>query len=163
MPGDVLGIDIGGVIIKKIDESSDTSFDEDFERTPAVVGAIGSIKLIMARRFGDNVYLVSKCGAKIEALTRRWLDLNFFQQTGFNPDNVHFCEQRNQKAPICDALRITHFIDDRLEVLSHLDTVKNLYLFQPTDDEVARFSTHLGAVTTVHSWADIAHELLGNR
>ena len=155
-----LGIDVGGVIIKKIDDSKDTSFDKDFLMTPEVHGAVESIRRIIDIRFGSNVYLISKCGPEVQALTRRWLEAHFFEKTGLSPNNVFFCLKREQKKEICDALGVTHFIDDRLEVLSHLVAVDNLYLFQPVQAEVQKFSQHLDRVNIVNSWEELQGKLL---
>ncbi|HVY84642.1 MAG TPA: hypothetical protein VG943_05890, partial [Caulobacterales bacterium] len=63
MPDEVLGIDIGGVIIRRFGDRSDTSFQKDFLKTPAVEGALETIRHLVDRRFGPRVHLVSKCGA----------------------------------------------------------------------------------------------------
>ncbi len=153
MQKQALGIDIGGGIIKRIDADADTSFQDDFVNTPPVNGAIEAINDIASRRFGAHVYLVSKCGPDVEALTMQWLNAHrFFQRSGIPPGNIRFCRERDQKAQICAGLGITDFIDDRLEVLGNLKTVTNLYLFQPRADEVARFARHLSRVHVVHSW-----------
>jgi len=49
---------------------------------------------------------------------------------------------------------ITHFVDDRLEVLGYLTTVGVRYLFQARSDEVKR-SLFLGSVRQVNSWQEI--------
>lgn len=161
MQAEVLGIDIGGVIIKRIDSDADTSFQKDYLGTPAVDGAIEIIGELVERHFGANVYLISKCGPKVEALTLQWLDAHrFFQRSEIPSDNIRFCRERSQKAAICETLGVTHFIDDRLEVLSHLKTVRSLYLFQPRQEEVRRFAQHLDRVHLVHSWIEIRDSLL---
>lgn len=50
--------------------------------------------------------------------------------------HVRFCRDRAGKVPICRELRITHFIDDRADVLGHLEgTVPRLYRFAAGGDE----------------------------
>lgn len=45
---------------------------------------------------------------------------------------VRFCRERPQKAPICAELGITHFIDDRADVLEPMcGIVANRFLFGP--------------------------------
>ncbi len=155
-----LGIDIGGVIIQRIDGDSDTSFHKDFLSTPEVADAIEAIRDIVGSRFGDRVWLISKCGPEVEGLTRHWLDARrFFQRSGVPQDNTRFCRERAQKAAICEGLGITHFIDDRLEVLSYLKSVESRYLFQPRPDEVGRFAQHLHGVRVVHNWSEIRDDL----
>ena len=155
MKSNVLGIDIGGVIIKTIDATSDTSFEEDFLLTPPVEFAIETIRVIVERQIFSDVYLISKCGHAVEILTMKWLEAHFFQQTGIRSDKVCFCRERKQKAKICDDLSVTHFVDDRLEVLGYLVTVKNLYLFQPNDAEMNKFSENRDRVQIVQNWLDL--------
>ncbi len=93
----------------------------------------------------------------IEPKARQWL-----KRYGFDavvpPKRVHFCGERNEKARICKKLGITHFIDDRLEVLSYLvGIVPHLFLFCPWAPEDKPFQ-HLvteGKVTVVKSWRQL--------
>ena len=114
---------------------------------------MATIGTLARGRFRDAVYVVSKCGEATEARSREWLSHNnFFERTGVPPSNVYFCRERAEKAPICTRLGVTHFVDDRLEVLSYLDDVPHRYLFKPRDEEVAEFRQFLGAVQRVDSW-----------
>ena len=128
----VLGVDIGGVIIDRVNDNTDTSFfGDNYLQTTAVSGAFEVLKQLVERLDG-NVYLVSKCGSIIRAKTRNWLNHhNFWVATGLNPKNVHYCRERREKADICKGLSTTHFVDDRLEILSYLyPNVGNLFLFR---------------------------------
>lgn len=132
----VLGIDIGRVIIGAADPSgkADTSFlsgsDEAALSTPASEGAFSAIAEL-TRAFEGRVWLVSKCGPRIQRLTRRWLQRqSFYERTGVRPDRVRFCLKRPEKRDHCAAIGATHFIDDRLDVLEHLaGLVPRLYWF----------------------------------
>ena len=86
------------------------------------------------RRFGGRVWLVSKCGPKVQARTRRWLDRHrFFQTTGIPYGQLRFCLNRRDKAPICDELGIGLFVDDRLDVLDAMrDVVEHRFQFGAT-------------------------------
>ncbi|MBX3222987.1 MAG: hypothetical protein KF795_20920 [Labilithrix sp.] len=115
----VLGVDIGRVIIAG--DGPDTSFiggsEADAMRAPAVEGAFDSLTRLR-ERFAGRVWLVSKCGPRIQARTRRWLDRHrFFQVTGIPYGQLRFCLERRDKAPICEELGIELFIDDRADVL----------------------------------------------
>lgn len=152
-----LGIDIGGVIIdRKKNDSSDTSlFGPNYLNAFAVEGAFQTIHTLH-ERFAGEVYVVSKCGQNIERKSREWLVHNGFpEKTGVKMENVHFCRQRAEKAPICEKLGITHFIDDKLEVLSYLTTVPNKYLFDPSPSEVKAYEKFLGQVTPVGTWKEL--------
>jgi hypothetical protein len=114
-----LGVDIGRVLIEG--DGPDTSFiggsEEDALRAPAVAGAFEAVARLV-RRYEGRVWLVSKCGPRVQARTRRWLDArSFFEATGVPRDNVRFCRERKEKAPICVDLGITCFVDDREDVL----------------------------------------------
>jgi hypothetical protein len=162
MNPETLGIDIGGVIIEPTNSKSDTSFlTGDHLRTPAQENALETIRALALHRFGEHIYLVSKCGPRVQARTREWLAAQeFYERASVAPSRVHFCLRRDEKASICEALGITHFIDDRLEVLSYMVAVPNLYLFRPRDSEVANFAEHLARVTRVESWNEVRQALL---
>jgi len=153
---EVLGVDIGGVVIQRSGDAGedDTSFwGPNYLETPEVDDAVTTIAALARDRFPEAVYVVSKCGESTEARTREWLGHNrFYERTGIPPTRVHFCRKREEKAPICARLGVTHFVDDRLEVLSYLDDVPHRYLFKPRDQEVAEFSQALSAVQRVDSW-----------
>ncbi|GAB3439525.1 hypothetical protein GCM10027570_03930 [Streptomonospora sediminis] len=127
----VLGLDIGGVIIHRMAEDQDTSFfGETPMRTPAVAGAFEAIAALASDPFRDRVHLVSKAKPATAERTFRWLALHgFSRRTGVAEDHVHFVLERADKAPVCERLGITHFVDDRLDVLRHLAAVPHRYLF----------------------------------
>ncbi len=121
----VLGIDIGRVIIApgQPDGAEDTSFfasEEAAMATPAVPGAFEAIRRLV-KRYEGRVYLVSKAGPQTQGKTVRWLkEHRFWTETGVDPQNLRFCLERPQKAEHCRDNGIDHFIDDRLDVLEHL-------------------------------------------
>jgi hypothetical protein len=127
----VLGVDVGGVLIDRVAEGSDTSFfgDRPLE-TPAVPDAVAVIARLAAGPFADRVHLVSKAGPKIEQRTRAWLEhTGFYAATGLEPQNLHVVRNRADKEPVCRRLGVTHFVDDRISVLNHLVSVRCRYLF----------------------------------
>lgn len=162
MKGYNIGIDIGGVLIQRGSDKEDTSFfGKNYLRTPAVPGALEAVSEFCNRGF--DVHLVSKCGKHTEEKTLHWLLQNrVYEQTGLLPGNVHFCRERKDKASICGRLGITHFVDDRLEVLSYLTTVPSLYLFNSQPAEVAKFSSALGLVKKTDDWSEIVWDVVGN-
>lgn len=127
-----LGVDIGRVII--LGDGPDTSFvggsDADALRTPPVPGALEALAAL-TRTFGGRVWLVSKCGPRVQQRTRVWLaHRGFFAATGISPQNLHFCRDRKEKAPICAKLGIGLFVDDRVDVLTAMDgVVPSRFLF----------------------------------
>lgn len=130
-----IGIDFGRVIMCAVKNGvEDTSFlgrsFGEAMKTPATPGAIDCIANLV-HRYRGNVFIVSKCGESVENKTRGWLSSNeVYAKTGLQKNQVHFCRKRKDKAPICKNLGITHFIDDRVDVLSHMvGIVPNLFLF----------------------------------
>jgi hypothetical protein len=131
-----LGVDIGRVIIAPVDPTSgaDTEFLSGDERrsmmTPPAEGAIPVLRELNAR-FGGAVWIVSKAGPRVQALSRRWLERwRFFALTGIRPGNLYFCRERHEKAGYARRFGLTHFIDDRRDVLEPMrGLVPNLLLF----------------------------------
>lgn len=162
MNQEALGVDIGGVIIDRVNDGTDTSFFSDnYLQTTAVPGVFAALRQLVEKRFRENIFLISKCGQRVQNKTLHWLDHHrFYDLTGIGRERVHFCRERHEKAGICKQLGITHFVDDRLEVLSNLTTVSALYLFQPHPNEVKRFARFLNRVRQVNSWQEIVNDLL---
>jgi hypothetical protein len=156
---EVLGVDVGGVIIDRVNDGTDTSFfGRNFLLTTAVAGVFDVLRQLNERF--DKIVLVSKCGQSTQDRTRQWLaHHNFYERTGIAEVDVHFCRERREKAPICQKLGVTHFIDDRLEVLGYLESVSHLYLFQPIETEVKRFSRFLPRVKRMNSWQEVLRNL----
>jgi hypothetical protein len=121
-----LGIDIGRVLMCPVQDDGrpDTSFltaaDGEALEVPAAPGMFEVVPRLV-RAFGGRVWLVSKAGARIEQLTRRWFTRHeFFARTGLTEAQVRFCRKREDKRVHAADLGLTHFIDDRTDVLEHL-------------------------------------------
>jgi hypothetical protein len=155
-----LGIDIGRVII--CGDGEDTHFLDGDEAqamaAPPVAGALPAIAELV-RLFEGRVWLVSKCGRRIEERSRRWLDQrDFYRHTGVDPEQLRFCRRRPEKADHALALSLTHFIDDRADVLQHLEgLVPRRFLFGPQ-----RSLPPLGpTLTHVADWRAAVHAIKG--
>lgn len=160
-----LGVDIGGVIIQHSDVppgNEDTSFfGDNYLRTPPMPGVFEALARLTGEVFGDEVYLVSKCGEQTERRSLAWLaHHDFHARTGIPAEHVRFCRSRPEKAPIAAGLGLTHFVDDRLEVLSYLDSMPHRFLFRPREDEVAAYAAHLPGVRRVESWPELVDALV---
>lgn len=132
-----LGVDIGRVIIGGGDQpGADTSFlngdEQRAMQTPEVPGAFAAIAEL-TRAFSGRVWLVSKCGPRVQDRTKRWLKVHgFSEKTGVPMTHLRFCLERPQKAVHAKQLGLTHFVDDRLDVLEALrGVVPSLLLFGP--------------------------------
>lgn len=156
-----IGVDVGGVIIDKDkNDNSDTSlFGPNYLNAKDVDWAIDSIGLLNRKhsQFKDQVWIVSKCGENIEKRTREWMEhCRFHEVTGIPKERLYFCRHRADKAPIAQKLGLTHFIDDKLEVLGYMkDVVPNRILFNPSISEMKRAGPLGGPVFPVYSWKDV--------
>ncbi|MEH1130471.1 hypothetical protein [Micromonospora sp. CPCC 206061] len=153
-----LGVDIGGVIVTLADRDEDTSFfgARPLE-TPAVAGVFEALAALAQQRFAGRVHLISKAGPKVAANTRDWLaHHDFFDRTGIPAAHLHFVRQRRDKAAVCQRLDVTHFVDDRLDVLAYLDTVEHRYLFLGGTEEPVTAQTIPPWAAVVHTWAELA-------
>jgi hypothetical protein len=146
-----LGVDIGRVLIAG-EGSSDTSFfggtDAEAMETPEIEGAFDAVAHLVDR-FDGRVWLVSKCGPRIQARTTLWLaHHDFFGRTKVDSQNVRFCRERPEKAVICARLGVTHFVDDRADVLrAMIDVVPHRFLFGGATPETRDW-------TAVPTWRD---------
>lgn len=156
----IIGIDIGGVIISRTNDGTDTSFfGANYLKSAAVAGAYGHIANIA--KAGFEVHLVSKCGPNTERKSKEWLaHHDFYGITSVSPENVHFCRERKDKAIICRDIGATYFVDDRLEVLSYLETVEHRYLFDPVESEVEKHSRFRRFVTRTDTWDELEYLIL---
>ena len=154
----VLGIDIGGVILDfALSFKSGGVSDEGFMATPVVVDSIESIAELNKGVFKDNIYLVSKYSNDGPEGIRKWLhSQKFYERTGIPESHLYQCRERDGKAPIVKELGVTHFIDDRAEVMSHFaDFVPNLYHFQSKLENRDEYSAKIPNLIFVNSWKEL--------
>lgn len=164
MTSAILGVDIGGVIIDRVKgDASDTSmFSGRWIETPEVEGAIDAVADLAKGRFGGRVHVVSKAGNRMRIRSLEWLKgRHFFGRTGIPEGNLHFCYNRRDKTDICRRLGVTHFVDDRCEVLSYISPfVGRLILFRGEDRDARDYPEVWPKVVRVASWAQAKDALL---
>ena len=106
--------------------------------------------------FRGQVYLISKCGGRMQVKTRHWLSHQKFHEfTAIPSDHVFFVEERKGKAPICELLGVTHMVDDKLEVHDYLKSVPHRYLFCPNKRDRATHQKNPEDVLLVESWKEL--------
>ena len=149
-----IGVDVGRVLVEGLVPGADTSFftgdDDALVATPAVDGALDGLAWLV-EQFDGHVWLVSKCGPRIQERTLQWLSGNdVYALTGLDPEHVRFCRARPDKAVHARQLRLTHFVDDRPDVHKALTgLVPHRYLFGPQPQGVPP----VGVATP--TWADV--------
>ncbi|KND51502.1 MAG: hypothetical protein AB202_02935 [Parcubacteria bacterium C7867-007] len=156
-----LGVDIGGVIIAEIKaEGGLAHIDEDHLNVLPVQSVLEALAQL-EHTFKDQRFLISKAREEVEGSCRSWLQhYKFFETTGIPEAHLHFCRERSGKKAICRELGITHFVDDKLEVLSHLvGLVPNLFLFNPDENETRPYAEYLPSVTVVPDWRSLTQLL----
>jgi len=158
-----LGIDIGNVIInhRLTDKDDKTLHEERYSTIPAAEGVFDAVKKLNDEKFHGNIFLISKCTLWAQEKILAWLkDNDFYTKTDVKPENVFFCRERHEKDKICKDNNITYFIDDRLEVLSHMvETAPNLFLYQSDQAEIDEYRHFLPKVTRVESWAEVVEKI----
>lgn len=150
-----LGVDIGRVLIDGAShpDGGDTAFFRGDEAcmvaTPEMAGAFDAIARL-ADLFDGRVWLVSKCGPRVQARTERWLRAHrFFERTSIDPTHLRFCRARSDKRIHCVELGLTHFVDDRPDVHEAIrDVVDHQVLFGPQRRPAPPF------VTAALDWAE---------
>ena len=155
-----LGTDIGGVLAAH----ATLEFLEQPGRhlaVPEIEGSFNAIRQLREERFGDETYVISTCNEDIEVRSREWLaHTSFVERTGVGWGNIIYCRTFAEKAQIAGRLGLTHFVDDRLEVMVGFNNGEKLYLFQPDEQKSAPFSQHANKVQEVWSWREIIADIL---
>lgn len=151
-----LGVDIGGPIMASPNE---LFFSDRYLEVPMVRGVLPSL-IRLRSRFAAHIYLIStnirRRPQALEILEKHRI-LNLVGR-----DHVVMCDTDGAKANACRDLGISHFVDDRIEVLELLTTVTRRYLFSIESD--AGTSPSLPSNTIrVSSWSAIERDLLPAR
>jgi ADP-ribose pyrophosphatase YjhB (NUDIX family) len=149
-PMPVLGLDFGG-----------TLFTETGIREP-MPGAFESVREIAAK-FEGRAHIVSRINhdSAQPKILKHLENHRFWEATGIRPGSIRFCHKREEKAPICQELGITHFVDNRVEVLSHMADVPWKYAYSPTNEEMAKMTALVGQEIKVKAtWKEITEDIL---
>jgi len=158
-----LGIDIGNVIInhRLTDKDDKILYEERYSTIPATEGVFDAVKKLNDEKFRGNIFLISKCTPWAQEKILAWLkDNDFYSKTGVKSENIFFCRERHEKDKICKDNNIAYFIDDRLEVLSHMiETAPHLFLYQPDQAEIDEYRGFLAKVTRVESWVELVEKI----
>jgi hypothetical protein len=148
-----LGVDIGGPIMASPNE---LFFSDRYLEVPMVPGVLPSLTRLRSR-FAAHIYLIStnirRRPQALEILEKHRI-LDFVGR-----DHVVMCDTDTAKANACRELGISHFVDDRIEVLELLATVARRYLFTSESDAGTNPSLPSNTLL-VSSWSAIEGDLL---
>ena len=141
------GVDLGGVLWPFVRDDDNLSTELALSIGP-LEAARDWMASLVSRIGADNVFIVSKVGVRGERMWAQVLqESGFYRDTGMRPENVHWVRERtgaNGKAPVVWRLRLTHFVDDRSDVL---DDIK----FHFMERNVAEPVCYIVPTTTWHS------------
>eukprot|EP01126_Amoeba_proteus_P035195 TRINITY_DN3539_c0_g2_i8.p1 TRINITY_DN3539_c0_g2~~TRINITY_DN3539_c0_g2_i8.p1 ORF type:complete len:153 (-),score=37.54 TRINITY_DN3539_c0_g2_i8:285-743(-) len=141
-------------------------FGENWDQAPLEDDVIEVLSDLLRSNFltPRDVFLVSKCGGKYKEKTMSFLEMKqFFSRTGILKSNVHFVEERADKAPVCENLQINCFVDDSLTVLRHLIPVKCVqvrFWFSRPGLVGAHYMCYSSLVKKVTCWKEIGQFLM---
>ena len=154
-----LGVDLGNVIIDHVGFGTTPEFFRtgDYNIISPVPGVFNALRQLHERCFGSNMFVAYNATNIADQKIVSWLESrDFFNKTGIPKHKVRRTRNGRNKWSICKFYRATHFVDDRLEVLSHLvGKVESLYLFRPQAQEVEQYRDFLPYVIRVETWQEI--------
>jgi len=164
MRQECLGVDLGNVIIDHVGFGTTPEFFQtgDYNIIPPVEGVFVALRRLNQERFNGNIFVVYNASDVADQKIVTWLlTHNFFDRTGISSDRVRRTQNGRNKMSVCELYQATHFVDDRLEVLSHLiNNVENLYLFRPQQNEVEQYQKFLNQVRLVNGWDEVVRRLV---
>lgn len=142
----ILGLDLGNTIVATTPQGK-VPFDD----------AIRVINRLVKDLSPQEVYIVSRVNAEQHVRAEQWItDHRLLEQTGILRENIHWCAERSDKALICKKLGITHFVDDRPEVMSHmLGIVPCRILFGANEKDILHYKESLDGVIYTNTWLEI--------
>jgi hypothetical protein len=126
-----------------------------------VPGSFESLAEVVRSGQFENVYIVSRASL----ITRTYFLFRlsrsgFWEKTGIPRKNIRFCLKNREKVGICKQLGVTHFIDDRPQVLAPMQDLERRFAFNPKPREEKKYSAVLAGSTIVRSWKELKPLLL---
>jgi len=155
---ETLAVDIGGPIL----DAKGGSTPEQYGDALPTPGGFAGLRRLKDERFGDRIHLISQCNETIQAVKTRWMArYRFLDVTGMAIHRIHFVREPVGKAEVCRLYGVTHFVEDRPLIMSHvLDDVPNLYLFRPDPVELAKYPAVAARARIVDDWEALLALLL---
>lgn len=153
-----LGVDVGGVIMDWIPylETERSYLGDNYRETPVMEGSLEALKQLNESQFKNNIYIISKYSEHGPDRMYDWIESkDFYLKTGIPKEHVHLCGTDAEKTPIGEKLELSHYVDDKPEILeTFVGKIPNLYIFNPADG--AKYDS---SIQSVSSWADLLTHL----
>lgn len=151
-----IGLDLNGVLA-----NNKTSYikTRNYSIFSVMEDAVNVVKTIIKRYGKENVYIISRVQShQLSFITGIWMEThNFLQKTNMSLDNVKICTRLKNKSRIAEELNITHFIDDRPEVLNYFSKNIILIAYRPKKSELKKYPDVASRAIIVNSWKEIAN------
>ncbi len=156
MLGKRFGSDVGGVILEEEFRTGASFHETGVLKRRLVEGALQGMRALVELLGTESVFLISKKRSEPQAVTKGLFAFRFFEETGIPETNLHFCEERSQKAGIGARLGLTFFADNRAEILQPmLGVIPHLFLFCPSEEEAAAYPEVVSRVVRVQDWPSL--------
>ena len=148
----ILGVDLGNTIVRA-QRRSDLEPGAARPLPVAYPDALETLYDLGA--LVKEIHIVSRVTPEQKVRALQWLEASdFYTKTNIPKTRVHFCAERHEKAGICKPLGITHFIDDRPEVLAHMHGVIKI-AFDPHPSDFKKFEKENPDTLIVSNWQDV--------
>lgn len=117
-----IGFDIGDTLLDRNGRTfSLYSQEERRSLFQPFKGSLQVIETLCTQLGRENVYIISKCDQETEEQLIDWLSFHkFIGENKILQENIFFCRERKDKAPIIKSLGLNVFVDDRIEIFESI-------------------------------------------
>ncbi|MBB4320476.1 hypothetical protein GGE43_004071 [Agrobacterium tumefaciens] len=123
-----IGIDVGGVLLQTQAMKSWGNSSVGF--LVAYEGALNALQTLIIPQFEENWFVISKAEHEHRNQIKESLEHHgFLDSVGGELGNLIFTDTNAEKAEIARDLRLSHFIDDKWDVLRHMPWLRRLIHF----------------------------------
>jgi len=153
-----IGIDINGVLANNKLPYFKT---QNYSIFSVMENAINVVKNLVKKYGAENIYIISCVQShQLSFITGIWMEThNFLHKTNISLDNVIICTRMKDKSRIAEKLNLTHFIDDRPEVLNYFSKETTILVYQPKKSQIKKYPDIASRAIIVNSWNEIADYL----
>jgi len=163
-----LGIELSGAISESpLFKSSSDKERRNLYTSAPLPGSIEAIAWLAGPyMFKREVWLISSLPENQHANARLWLaHQNFFNRTGLERWRLKFVANDAEKLRVVRSLKITHFIDPRLDALVGMSAMQHRCLFDQTGREEPKLDrirdTATGAtIRVMRDWDDVLRYMM---